>query len=689
MGLFSRKTIITVSSQHVSLLEDENPNIDKEAVFSAIITHSSISQALMKAKMHGMYAMAERYYYYGKTKFTNGLPEGTADHEMVSDMRLLQVLYKEFPDYRNVRIGESSRDTADPYMFAFDILRDTYGYDYSTGIAKSGPDGESYLMEAESADIGLIRLDFKSIETEEETSVIVSVPGFEPSEIFFHVTYTHSANKEESIWIYKVGSNEYPEIEKTQTVKDLSPYYPVVPIRSWNKDMAAKNLVDTPLYRTSTVLLKKLTMGFGDLANSINTNPNVGKIDNVFFGVKVDIRDDSPIVSEYLGRYFYSQYKVNKDSKEKHDAWKEGSTGRPPPYTTVMFRDGFYKHSISFSHIETSIVAGKIDIPTVEFNIRSRGKVWTKWWRSFEYDRSSVTYVYQDGLDIRTITIHGLVAIDFISGKHNVSIDLGNSDNSTTQLMIPVHRGVIQEMNLGDRNALFHHAMYLTINTYDKRKQKWYETSAFKTIITIVGIVAIYLSWGALTGQVIAVLGATYAVAAIIAAVILVASGAIMKYAAKLLIDTLGIEWAKWFIAVLIVASVMIGINGSTNAALVSHVAIGVSEGFQEEIEDMIEDLVEDLEEAQQESDDFQEKLEGIMDEIMGDRLDVDTSALLKEARRVEPIHLKQESAEQYYARIDGSRHMNEYVLGVPSVFHETTLLPPTIDQLLETFKKD
>tara|TARA_R110000744_G_scaffold87543_1_gene170922 strand:- start:15141 stop:17288 length:2148 start_codon:yes stop_codon:yes gene_type:complete len=714
MGIFSRKTIVTVSAQHIRMLEPKD-DMNRQAVLAAVLTRSPIAESIIQAQMHGMYAMAERYYYYGKTQFTNGLPQGTAGHVMVSDMRIISALRKEFPDLDEIVIQDASVDVANPDVFIRSVLRDKYAYNNETGQVATPPagiTGDVELVGIRSIEEDQIGLLFASTTIQDEVEVIETVSGFNPSKSYLQVVFTAletdtgtgETTEKEFEWTYEIGSGVYSELEDSNGVPDSNPYYPIVPIRLDNKDMSGqsgtdreKRIVrDTDLFKTSKIMLKKLTLDIESIGTSINNNENVVNIDNVFFGVKVDIRDDTPIVTEYLGRYFYSLHQANGNTKDLFDTWKEGTKGRTPPSVNIVIQEGLFKQSINYLYTETDLEDGTLEAPEVTFKILDRAPVVKLLGISlFEYEQSYVTYRYQESKGkIRTITVHGLMTVDFIYRTETIDINLKDSavkadGDDSSKMMIPIHRGVVRNMRLPERNKLFHSAMYLTVQTHDKRKQKWYETSLFKWIVIIIAVVITVLTGGTGVAAIGLALGTGLAVSIIIYITLMLVIGEVMKFLAEAVISIFGPEVGKWLAVIMVVVAIYFsGDVDSGMAALTGMFSTALTTAYVEEIESIISDIADAIAFLAAETAAFSEKISKIMEEILGDRLIVNIPAILKDARRYVPIYLAQESAEQYYARIEGSTHINEIMLSLPSIYNSKSLVPPTLDEALEQFKK-
>ena len=695
MGLFNKKTIIQVSTQQVRMTDDAE-DLDKKAIITSVLSGTPLAQGLTQARLHGMYAMTERYYQYGKQIFTNGLPEGTQSSVIVKSMDVLSALKEEFPNETRIKVIEASIDSANPYYFVYPILYNKYGYELSTGLVNKPPaemGGGVILVDVSAEGAGLIRITFLSPDSQEEVEVVEVVEGFIPDDMFLHAVFTTKDIEGEQTWNYKIGEGTYPELDGLKEYDDTSPYYPIVPIRSDNKDMTKDKSTD--LFRTSKYLLKKLTLSIEDIAEGVNGNENIESIDHVFFSVRVDIRNDTAIVTEYLAKYFYFLYQSNPSSEDLYKTWEDtDDKSKPPPYTRIVIQDGQSRQSINYLYITTSVRTGKLDNPVVEFQEEVRKLISSnnKGWSSFEYEQSYVTYQYQESNDvIRTVTVFGLMTIEYVNGKETIDINITDSGNfdGTTKMMIPIHRGIVKTLKLGDRNKLFHSAMYLTIQTYDKRKEKWYETGVFKDIFTIVGIILIVMSAGQASPAVLAAYGAIWGVVVhlIIQLVIGAVIGIIAKHVAMILIEQFGADWAKWIIAALVVYSFVVGM-GKDAGKLLAMLSNGMVKAYSESIGELMEDIRKAIDKIMAEAAEFSHDVNKFLEELIGEVLTIDLAAILEESHRIEPIYLAQESAEQYYDRIDASRHMNEIQLSIPSVFHTKKLTPPTLDETLKEFER-
>ena len=689
MGFFSRKTIINVSTQHVSLLEEADDS-NRKAVLSAVLSRVSISETILRSHMEGMYSMAERYYVYGKNSYTNGLPEGSSDHSAVSILKILPVLITEFPLFSSIKVTRVSQDVADARVFAQSILASKYGYDPATDIVSSPPAGMAgtvLLVDVNSIDVNQVELVFLAENAQESVRVTETVVNFIPDKSYLHITFSHSTSTEDVLWTYELGTNTHPSIELNASTEEVSPYYPVVPIRMDNVDMVAEDKKETSLYKTSKFMMKKLTLNVDDLGASINANENVDNIDFVTFGVKVNIRDNTRIVTEYLARYFYSLYEANINSKSKFDRWLSSPQSVVPPHTDIIIQDGSYRTALNYQYITSVDTAGVLEEATVSFDIQDRAAmVDVLGIRLFESERSGVTYQYQAGPNIiRTVFVYGLMSIDYIYGKHTIDINLEDSANDTTLMMIPVHRRIVKTMKLADRNKLFHSSMYLTISTFDKRKEKWYETSAFSFILVVAAIIITVLTVGTAAPSIVAALGVSYAVAITIAISLQFIISIALKYAAILLVDSLGAEWAKWVIIAVAVVSLY---TGKLNLNATLEMFSGLVQGYSQAVQDIIKDMMEEIDKLMERSNKLAEEIDRVMEELLGGRIDIDVAAILLESRRIEPIHLKSESAEQYYPRIQSGLQINKILLGMPSYFHINNLTPPNLDEVLDIFKK-
>ena len=628
-------------------------------------------------------------------------------------MRILPALKKEFPDFSNIHITQASRDMADPTSFVYEILRDTYDYNPETEEIRNPPDGMTdgsgntrghdikvflvgvYAVDVDEDgedDVGKIGLNLLSDNAQFSVQVIVDVEGFKPEKSYLHVSFSHSESTRDVLWTYELGSGVYPDLEDSDLNTKETGYYPVVPLRVSGRDMTDESARTQQLYKTSKQLLRRVNLNILELAETIRSNDNIEYIDFVHFGMKVDIRDDSSAVTEYLGRYFYSLYQDNGDSKTVFDAWGAGGKKRTPPITTIIIQDGTWKQTLGYSYIEVKEEDGILTEPTVEFGLKERDEIRGDGDRpTYEYERSGVTYSYQYAAGkIRTVHVVGLMSVEHIYNKSTtIDINLQDSTDELTKLMIPIHKDVVRSMRLVDRNELYHSSMYLSIVSYHEEREKWYASAAFKLIVAIISLA---VGAGPGGGYAAAYLGISIAAVQVVVNILInmiigILIGVLARVTARILIDMFGPEWAKWITAALVVVSIYLG-YGSDNPELYSYLAMGFTETFGEVIDNIISDIKEEIEEFREETEALKDKLDKIMEELLGDQLVFDVASVLTEARRVQPLYLAQESGAQYYSRIEGSRHMNEILLSIPSVYNTNTLTLPTLDEAINTFKK-
>jgi len=129
-------------------------------------------------------------------------------------------------------------------------------------------------------------------------------------------------------------------------------------------------------------------------------------------------------------------------------------------------------------------------------------------------------------------------------------------------------------------------AMHIVFNCYVARKQKWYETAAFKVILAFIAVVIILFSWGtaapyvtslytgiyAAVGAVIVNVTIAAAVAALLTAIVLVAVSITIQFLAKEAGEWAAEKWGPaWGAVVQIVAAIALSYGAG---------ALGVGPGF-------------------------------------------------------------------------------------------------------------
>lgn len=386
MGLFKRKTVISVSSVACNLAGDNQENYLTKTITTSVMNSRNISESLNDSYLNGMGTKMKQAYWYGRDHYYFGLPSSTIMYgtpKQVEVMAILKSLHAGF----SITPVMSDFGPPDLAYWIDQYLTETYGYDADyggmgnppAGVPNSAPvtwtidssgevtiqmgDAPTYLFtetlsfpEVISRSMyymtvyryttpGTPVTDVVSRPYEEgdkegttttvapvnnygEVSVTTTTTTVEIDDLLTTTTVTTTVQTDvvsrKQYFLYEAGTGEYPVLDTIleESVED-SAYYPVVPLRVHNVDQTDPTNVPDEQFKTSKSLLRKLGLSFTDLGDKINENPDVAEIDHAFFVMGISLNSQHESSIEYLYEFFKYMALVSPSSKETYTAWYE------------------------------------------------------------------------------------------------------------------------------------------------------------------------------------------------------------------------------------------------------------------------------------------------------------------------------------------------------------------------------
>lgn len=388
------------------------------------------------------------------------------------------------------------------------------------------------------------------------------------------------------LWIYNTSTNKYPEL-KTPVDKLVGfETYPVVMLRNSFFDVdeynvASKNTDDGKVSRPPTItkeryndtveMISSLGLHLDDLIDAYKDNPDVDKMQDVFFGLAISPSNESEIVSKALYEmfdYIYDKlppinYQDTYAASFKEEPFNAAITWLPKAVEVneeVIGNVGFCKHTISTTEyravgsvrtiyeyigrntwrITTQDISevyreGElISTSVLEETIKEKRDYSDSYYEHTETEikedsttsgKDLVIECQIDSNTVKRLILHNLSCFHIVRrGVKNggVSLDI---DNKNCLLPLPVP--VVERLSIIEKTALLSEAVYMTFYAYDEQHLRWYETEKFMSLLQIVMIVImiviIIASWGTMTGPAMAGYSAAQAVLMAIGKMILIA----------------------------------------------------------------------------------------------------------------------------------------------------------------------
>lgn len=581
MGLFSSKTVITVSSVAVNLVGNP-PDTNKVAVIQAILHGTAVPDEVLDSAMSGISSKAAKMHKYALEEYPLGLPNGSiVGLEQTQASTIKAIIDQEIG--KQVVIIYAFNDLLTPTMAAVDYLRSVRGLKFSTNevtihsfadVSHSKPlllNRGEYI-----AATNKIRLFYRQdtvalfgSATYKEVSEEIPMPaGMFLGDFYCMAAYSILGQNGkvlpgEYFWYTRLCDKIYPELVYNPAQFASQSFMPIIPLRKNNSDLTSESRKDTELYKASKELLGIVNLDIDALAATLNSNPDIDSIDHayVMFGVNIHTKEQASL--RYLCDFFdymadQSVYKKEHyvDPNLGRKQWKRNSMftrlfmGSGTPIDVALREYGF-DISLDYLYVESKLVTGSIGPVGFAASTRKGDDM------IFCLQIAALTY--------KEIYVCEMVHKNTIYQGHAVTTTVSSSTDNDN-FIIPIHFGIASDMPLMKRNALYYDSFRMVINSYDVQKVKWYQSGIFKVVFFVVALVISIYTGGAgawLAGLAAAAdIGIVAVISYVLPALLI---GVAVNYGMKFVAKAVGAEFAMILGAVVAVAALTAGSGSSFN----------------------------------------------------------------------------------------------------------------------------
>lgn len=386
MGLFSRDTIISVSSTTVNLAGDNQEDYLQKTITTSVLGGSDLSSTIHSSYLNGMGIQIKNAYRYGRDYYSLGLPDGYIFYGVPNYDDLMEVL-SSLHEGKQVYIEMIDFSAANLDYWIEEYLTETYGWDEDYGGMANPPPGvpadtniywsidndavvtiymgtsqDLYFTE----DVTFTGVDYTAqyyqviyrVRTPGVPSVSTVTRPYQSGDVAGTVTSEETSNNfgeftittttvettinaeltqttikttvvvdtlsRKMYFMYAAGTGTYPELDSIldDAIKD-SNYYPVVPVRVDNTDLTDPANVSEEQFKTSKILLNKVGLKFTMLGDIVNENPDVDEIDHAFFVMGISLNSQYESSIDYLHEFFKYLAQVSPSTKEDYFEWYE------------------------------------------------------------------------------------------------------------------------------------------------------------------------------------------------------------------------------------------------------------------------------------------------------------------------------------------------------------------------------
>lgn len=510
-------------------------------------------------------------------------------------------------------------------------------------------------------------------ETTEVSGSDVFSLAYPRTDYFYGVAYRVGDQKR--IWKYRIADETYPSLNFGAGTQEGQVFYPVVVFRRDNQDMFDPARAGDVLYETSKELLRKMDINAQQIADAINENPDVGQIDHAYLMFATRLMTDNPACIEYLARFF-DRYESDGDYlliKEIYDR----SGGEADRIAYILQ----YDFNISRKDPRfTPLINQVMNYSNFQMRIQEYGLDIALQWSFITVDivdgrhgekDAAVRYLHEDHVEFRwqyepnrykRIKVYHPKLVNYIYGTHAFHVDISDlfEEDTKNNFIIPLHIGILDEMNTLAKNTLYYDCIQLVFNSYEITKVKWYQRSFFRVLVTIAGIALFIYTGGASAILAELAAGAYLAAATLIIEAILISIA--VSYAFKLVVKAIGMD-AAMLLAVIATVFAFVQLNQAgwdfgqaASAQNLLFVANGITNGIQANLADLFADLGEEMDLFAAES---EEKMNALKE--AQELLDFDGLLDPFEFIRSEPMINFNESPSDYYHRTIHSGNIGTY----------------------------
>ena len=429
-----------VYTPYSMLLYQEMPPLVKQTVAGSVVQNRNIGKDLIANLVNGVLWKANGLYSWAKQNHPWGLPDGYIAYDRPADVTLIEACVQQ---------------------------------DVGTGI---------------------------NILYTKRTPV-------EGGQYLYEVTYTKKTqikNPKEYTWSYRTGiGGKYPVLE-VELLKEDSPYYPIIPIRIANENIAETGKEHRTKIRQA---LNYLSLDIDDIYKSIKESTEESgeqPADDMFVILAVSVSASKQASKKYIYDYFKYLSTKSLSNKNDYDYWEANgeAAGYILPTNKITIKDSRFAQEVEYDYITTKKVTGSIGkkgFTKVTYKV-NRGTVPVNTGsNAFSgYSRTTSGILIQHQLNSTTyeeVYVHGLLCRTQVIGSTWVDVDLKDAfDNPDSPqdghcFLLPLHKDVCKKMGPIHAHDLMYESIRLYSNDHQSYKVKWYQSGLFKVFVVIVAVV--------------------------------------------------------------------------------------------------------------------------------------------------------------------------------------------------------
>lgn len=306
----------------------------------------------------------------------------------------------------------------------------------------------------------------------------VPAPTTDADYVMAYYTYTRRDKEYAEYFTYRTGTNLIAKLEEVVESVEKTGIYPPRLYARMRGTKYTKYTEDTPEYKSMTKFAKLLGIKWKDWVDEVHDNMSgLEYVREIFLTHGVEANSKNKVIHQYLYHYFDSAFRGLPNVSAKGYVVKGKFISKVATFpasarqgVTVLLKDSLHTSGISFA---------AIDKQTVKGTITDVGKY------TFKYIKGAHIYYYQETENSYTsIAVYNLQSRDKMDGSHWFT-----PSGTSEDLIVPLDLAITANLTSVELEKLYAMAMQLVVNTYQKVKEKWYQTGIFKFVMVVIAIV--------------------------------------------------------------------------------------------------------------------------------------------------------------------------------------------------------
>jgi hypothetical protein len=428
-------------------------------------------------------------------------------------------------------------------------------------------------------------------------------------------------------------------------------------------------------------MVKYLGMDYDDIAENINSNPNIADVEQAMMIMAVPATTTNPIEMRYLFDFFNSVHGATTVvEKSVTEAKLESRLGGyfDMPSSAIVIEDKRFKMALNNLGVYKRKVAGVLGkIGTCTSSVTSNTS--SIEFKDFQGNFSTQTVpsrIHTYRKQVSSVTYEEIQVVNLSLTYYILNGYSVVADDEEDILLVPIDKAISDLYKISDREELYSRSLHFVFNSVQITTVKWYQTGAFKIFMYAVAIIITIYSGGTATAAWSSIMAGMYAQAAILIFTMVI-ERLLISLVFKLFVKAVGIK-AAFIVAIVAAAAGMYqaidagSIAGAPWAKELLALSSGLSEAGNSLLKADYEDLLGDYTEFQQE---IKEKLK-LLDEAKD---------LLNTSARLSPFVIFGESPNEFYNRTIHAGNIGVVGIDAISSFVDMSLKLPTLNDTINS----